>query len=195
MYEVDDETAEVDQPEYRRAPRVVVWLVGLGLVGLMAFLALQSAPEKAVAGAVPDFDLPLLSGEGSVSTADLEGKSVVLNFWASRCGPCREEAPLIESLWKEYQDRDVVILGVVSQDTEEDARAFVKEMGLTYTMVRDPGSELFEELQLFGLPQTLFVTADGLLLDLGGTARTTLGAITEKQLRSGIEALLERASQ
>lgn len=205
MYPDDelDELEEQDAPIYGRAPRLVVWMVGLGLLGLVAFLALQSAPEESLAGAVPDFDLPLLSGEGSVTMEQLQGKPVVLNFWASWCGPCREEAPLIEEVWKDYQDEGVVILGIATQDTEEEARAFVKETGLTYPMVRDPGSDLFDQLRLLGLPQTLFVTRDGFFLDPPLTTRsgaegvgvTVLGAISEEQLRSGIEALLGQASQ
>ena len=78
-----------------------------------------------------DFRIDLLSGE-ELALSDLRGKVVVLNFWATWCPPCREEMPSFESIYREYQDRDVVFVGVAVADTEERARDFVEGVGVTY---------------------------------------------------------------
>lgn len=185
-----------------RAARRLWWFVVAVAASVALFLSLQPAPEPDER-AVPQFVLPMLSGDGSVSLAELRGKPVVLNFWASWCGPCREEAPMLERVWREFEDDGLVMLGIATQDTVEAAREFVKEEGLTYPMVWDPGADLFKELRLRGLPQTLFVTPEGTFLappktggsPAAGPAITILGAIDEAQLRAGIAALLEQAGK
>ncbi len=140
---------------------------------------------------IPDFDLPLLSGDGSVSKEELLGNPVVINFWASWCEPCREEAPLFERTYKKYEDEGVVFLGVNVQDTKESAQDFVEEYGITYPVVTDYPRELARALGMLGLPQTFFIDADGRLAaeqsgeEIGpeqGTVR--LGAIEKADLRT-----------
>jgi thiol-disulfide isomerase/thioredoxin len=145
----------------------------------------------------PEFELGLLSG-GTLSSADLEGSPVVLNVWASWCTPCREEAPVFERLWREYEDEGVRFVGVNTQDTEEGALDFVKDFGMTYPVVFDREQELVEQLDLVGLPQTFFLDSDyefeaSSSQEQVGTGRGTvvLGAMGEKELRDRIEGLLE----
>src|SRR5437867_6698314 len=72
----------------------------------------------------PGFRLPSLSGRGSISLAEYGGDVIVLNFWASWCHPCREEAPMLEQLWKQYRGRSVQFVGIDHRDGRADALAF-----------------------------------------------------------------------
>jgi thiol-disulfide isomerase/thioredoxin len=84
-----------------------------------------------VARQAPSFTLTLFDGK-MIRLEDFRGKAVLINFWASWCIPCRAEAPALESAWQTYKDRGVVFIGVNIQDKEENARAFMKEFGVTY---------------------------------------------------------------
>ncbi|HVF54272.1 MAG TPA: TlpA disulfide reductase family protein [Actinomycetota bacterium] len=172
------------------------------LVGLIAtvigYAALRPAPgSPGASGEAPEFELPFLSGNGTLSSDELRGKPVVLSFWASWCPPCREEAELLEAVSQDYAG-EITVVGINTRDTEPEARAFVEEFDLTYPLLRDTGSDLFNELGFIGLPQTLFVTSSWKLQDqanpspagtpVAGTA--VLGAISEADLRAHIEALI-----
>ena len=89
----------------------------------------------------PYFTLTLFDG-GKQNSKDLLGKAVLVNFWASWCVPCRAGARALEAAWQKYKDRDVVFLGVNIQDKEEDARAFIKEFGITYLNGRDENGKI-----------------------------------------------------
>ncbi|MDQ4145855.1 MAG: TlpA family protein disulfide reductase [Actinomycetota bacterium] len=185
-----------------RRRRYAMWAAIAAAVGLALFFLLQPAegPDgSAGPQRLASFERPLLDGSGTLSSADLEGHPVVLNFFASWCHPCREEAPIFEKTYKEYKDRGVRFIGIATQDTEDPAKAFVKEFGITYPVVEDFGHEIFDELGLIGLPTTLFITPDltivereaGGEVESGGGRPPTLGAITEAELEAGIEDLLE----
>ena len=188
--------------EYSRGSRRRRYLV-LGLVVVAAasllFFVLQPVDEDEEPARLPAFELPLLEGKGTLSSDDLRGKPAVLNFFASWCLPCREEAPLFERTYKEYKQEGVQFVGVATTDTEERARAFVEEFGITYPVVADLDHTLFDDLDLIGLPQTIFVSPD---LEVATTGRgdrledneglpPTLGAISSEELHAQIEVLLE----
>lgn len=109
----------------------------------------------------PDFTLTRLDGSGESSLSDFRGKVVILNFWASWCDPCKEEAPLLQELSKEYEARDVVVLGVDSQDTTGDARDFASRYGLDYPLVHASGSAVYNQWGLTGFPETFLISGDG----------------------------------
>src|SRR5918992_4915823 len=133
--------------------RVVSWtIVALAAIAVVAYLALKPAEEQPV----PEFDLPTLSG-GRLSSADLRGSPVVLNFFASWCAPCREEAPRFESAYQKYKDEGVRFVGVNVQDRIETARRFVEDYGITFPVVVDADRKLAEQLGVYGLPQTFFI--------------------------------------
>ncbi len=149
--------------------------------------SLSSAPS-AGGGArrgypAPDFTFTLLDGK-ELTLSDLKGKAVVLNFWASWCPPCRAEARALERVWQAHKDRGVVFLGVDIQDTEQDARAFIKEFGITYPNGQDATTEIATSYGITGIPETFFITRDGKV------ARHWIGPIEEKQLAAFIEELL-----
>ena len=122
----------------------------------------MKAVERGETPAAPAFDLPVLGEQDdTISLASLRGKAVVLNFWASWCEPCKEEAPMLEQVWQEYRDRDVVVLGVNAQDFTSDARGFVERYGMTYPVVHDgPGSSL-GRYGLSGFPETWWIDRRG----------------------------------
>ena len=194
-----DELKEQHSGSRVRRNLVVAALVLFFVIpGLVFVLQPSSPPDEQVR--LPDFELPLLQGGGTLSSDDLDGNPVVLNFFASWCLPCREEAPLLEDTYQEYRARGVRFVGVNLQDTETAGREFVEEFGITYPVVKDYDKVLAEDLGVtIGLPQTFFVDSSGLVSSQrsgeqvgsgqGGTA--SLGAIDRAELIDQIEALLE----
>jgi peroxiredoxin len=172
----------------------MVWVVAVAAISATAYLAVRPAGAEQV----PDFDLPLLRG-GRLSSEELRGSPVVLNFFASWCAPCREEAPLLERTWREYRDRGVRIVGVNIKDTERSAKHFVDRYDITYPVVRDEDAALARSLDVYGLPQTFFVDEDWRLLTSARGRRlgegrgqvAQLGAIDRADLSRHIEALLD----
>lgn len=109
----------------------------------------------------PDFRMAAVEGGGTISLADFRGRIVILNFWASWCGPCREEAPDLQATWLELRGEGVQVLGVDHQDDRQSATAFARDMGLTYPSVFDPTGELADEYGLIGLPTTFVIDERG----------------------------------
>ena len=99
-----------------------------------------------------------------LTLSSLRGQAVVINFWASWCGPCRDEAPVLEAAWQQYRDQGLVVLGIDREDTPDDARAFIERFELTYPNVRDAQDRLETRYGLTGLPETYFVGRDGRLV-------------------------------
>jgi cytochrome c biogenesis protein CcmG/thiol:disulfide interchange protein DsbE len=193
---------EKARPTRPRLLRVVIVLApALLFVGLLWFGLMRSGSEATVGDTAPDFELPTLSG-GTLSSDDLKDHPVVVNFWASWCLPCREEAPLLERTWRRYRDEGVVFLGVNIKDAESDAKAFVEEFDITYPMVRDLDQELTRAFGVRGLPETFFVDHKWNFVGTESGSRTgeqqgtvILGAITEDQLLNQVEILLRRAAE
>jgi cytochrome c biogenesis protein CcmG, thiol:disulfide interchange protein DsbE len=172
-------------------PAVFVALLVAGLV--------TTTRPRAVAGTkAPTFELPLLGRSETLASRELVGApAVVVNFWASWCVPCRQEAPDLEATWRQYRAQGVRFLGVNVQDSTDDALAFVKEFGITYPSVRNTNEEVYRAFGVRGVPETFFLDrrwrfvsfARGLELGSRGPTKI-LGAISRPVLRSRIEGLL-----
>lgn len=147
-------------------------VVVLALVAVLAFGLVQAgkrgAPEeqKGRQALASEISLPLLVGDGQFKLSELRGvKPVVVNFWFPSCPPCRAEMPDLERLWKQYQG-DVVLVGVFVPnvvDSEQAARDFLREVGITYPVVTDARSETALEYGVNGFPTTVFITRDGVV--------------------------------
>jgi len=136
---------------------------GVGfLAALLVWSLTHETPPPKVGARAPAFSLPRLQGTGNLSLASFRGKTVVLNFFASWCKPCKHEAPQLESLWRQYRSDGVVFLGIDSGDARGDARRFLGAHGVTYPIVFDPDEKLAQgPYALPGLPVTYVINPAG----------------------------------
>lgn len=111
----------------------------------------------------PSLTLTLFDGK-LIKLADFRGKTVLVNFWASWCVPCRAEASALESAWQKHKDKGVIFLGVNTQDKEEDAKAFIKEFGITYLNGQDRNGNIAVGYDVWGIPQTFFIDPQGRII-------------------------------
>lgn len=153
------------------AVRAGALAVGIAVAGLAIFLALRvdSAPTFVgikLGKPAPAFDLPTLDG-GRVSLRDLRGKTVVVNFWNSWCIPCRREHPALAQFFQRHRDEpDFAMLGIVRDDTESAARAWVEAQRVEWTIALDPGSRAALDFGTTGQPETFAITPDGLVVGI-----------------------------
>ena len=147
---------------------------GLGIVALVSNPTNQ--PAAARAGRVaPDFRLRTPTGE-TVTLSDFRGSYVLVNFWASWCGPCRGEAPDLQAIASAQASR-LIVLGVNQQETASDALEFARQFGLTYPLVLETTGEVSEAYHVGrGLPVTVLVSREGVIL------RVYTGRLTAESL-------------
>jgi cytochrome c biogenesis protein CcmG/thiol:disulfide interchange protein DsbE len=146
----------------------LVLLLILGLINNDEDLSIDRRIAESEAVLAPDFALPVLSAGGNVgpagselSLSSLRGRPVVVNLWASWCDPCKEEAPILESLWTRYASKGVVVLGVNTQDISSDAKDFIRRFGITFPSVRDGTDRTQKKFETAQLPETFVIDPDG----------------------------------
>ena len=139
----------------------IVLLIGVtAVVMVFGFALARSNQTQPNAGPAPDFTLTTLDG-AQIRLSSLKGRVVVINFWASWCGPCRQEAPILERVWQEYKDKGVVVIGVAYTDTEANAKAFLQQYGSTYPNGLDIGTKISEMYNIQGVPETFIIDRAG----------------------------------
>lgn len=164
------------------------WASRVPTSGGSATATATAAPGPYEGAPAPDFTLATADGQ-SLGLTDLRGQVVILNIWASWCGPCRLEMPAIERFYQAQRQRGVEVLAVNStfQDSEENAQNFARELGLTFPIVFDRDGAVTRRYQIHGLPTTF-------VLDRRGVIRSvTIGGTTAAALQSIVDPLLAEA--
>jgi cytochrome c biogenesis protein CcmG/thiol:disulfide interchange protein DsbE len=164
-----NETLPAEQPSKRRIPAfAIVMIVGVLFLGGLLALMLIKPPQKALCDEpAPDWSLTLFPEyRGGLSTdtinlSDFRGKGVVLNFWASWCKPCEEEAALLEAKWREYKDQGIVFLGVDYLDQDPAAKRYLEKFDITYANGPDLASKISKRYTIRGVPETFFIDPQG----------------------------------
>lgn len=191
------ETLPVEEAPKRGVPlwaQIVVWT---GLVVLLAVVALglRRAQQGTVqpGEVIPDFSLTLFDGyefEGKekVNFSELRGKVVVINFWASWCKPCEQEAADLEAAWRYYQPTgEVVFIGIDYVDTEPEARGYLTKFDITYPNGPDLATRISQFFRIKGVPETYFIDRNGVLqyIQVGPFSNET-------QIRQQVDKLLNQ---
>lgn len=187
-------TEPIDQsdnaPKARKIP-VFFIVLGVGVIFLGGLLGvmLVKPPQKSLCDeAAPDWSLTLFDDyrggvEGdTLSLADLKGKGVVLNFWASWCGPCEEEAAMLEAAWRKYQDQGIVFVGVDYLDQDPAAKRYLEKFDITYPNGPDLASKVAKRYTIRGVPETFFIDPQGEIVGCRKTGPFVSAAELEQRI-------------
>lgn len=156
-------SAAGEQPQRRRWGFVLVWIFVIGLLIVVGVSLIRSQEGHIQVGdQVPDLALQTFEGE-SIEFADLRGQVVVVNFWASWCIPCEQEAAELQQAHERYRDDGVVFLGVDYVDTETEAKEYLEKFGITYPNGPDLGTRISQAFRIRGVPETYIIGPDGKL--------------------------------
>lgn len=137
-------------------------LAVLAVVGLLVFgLVSKGSAGVSVGEAAPDSPLPRLGGGGDGSLAEYRGRWVLVNFWASWCGPCKAEAPALETFQRRHGGPRFTVLGIDSRDLTTDGLGFVRRYGLSYPQLRDGDGGMAHEYGTTGVPENFLVDPRG----------------------------------
>ncbi len=144
---------------------LIVILVFILLLGYAIFGSRVTTKSSPLIGKeAPEFSLRLFDGN-DLKLSDLKGKTVLLNFWASWCIPCREEARALENSWQKYKDKDVVFVGVNVWDDNSNALNYMNKFGAAYPHGTDPDEEIQVDYGVGGVPETYFIDPSGYIRD------------------------------
>lgn len=175
----------------RRLPRAyyavsaVAPLLILAVWGVL-LLAGPAAPTVARVGQpAPEFTLTDLDGN-RLSLAELRGRPVIVNFWASTCGPCRDEFPLLASAAAAHEGEQLAVVGIVFRDGAEPAREFLAQMGATWPSAMDPNEAVAARFGIIWPPDTFFIDRDGVVV------RRQIGELSAADLERGLAKILAK---
>jgi cytochrome c biogenesis protein CcmG/thiol:disulfide interchange protein DsbE len=156
-------------------PGLVVCAAG-ALIALLAFGVAQQGNDTSIDAAVAkgkrpmapssSVALPLLGSDGKATLAEYRGKVVILNVFASWCGPCKDEAPVLEQAQKELAKHNGTVLGVTYLDNSSDSEQFVKQEHITYPVIRDVSSSFVRSFGSTGVPETFVIDRQGRIVAL-----------------------------
>lgn len=164
---------------------MIAFIAVLAVVGLLGFGLLSKGSSGVALGeAAPAGPLPRLEGGGAGSLADYRGRWVLVNFWASWCIPCRQEAPALEEFQREHGGPRFTVLGIDTRDLSGDGQKFTRQYGLTYPQLRDGDGQRAHDFGTTGVPENFLVDPRGKLRLLNR------GPVTVEYLRQDVAPLL-----
>jgi cytochrome c biogenesis protein CcmG/thiol:disulfide interchange protein DsbE len=171
-----------------RLPRtylIVAAVLPLVLLGLLSWrLAVKSPVSASLIGSpAPEFALSDLNGN-PIRLADLRGRPVIVNFWASWCGPCVEEFPLLQRALEQHEADGLAVIGIVVQDRSEAARAFMARMGAAWPAAMDPDDSVAGSYGLYAPPESFFIDRHGVI------ASRQVGQLSQADLSRQLSAIL-----
>jgi cytochrome c biogenesis protein CcmG/thiol:disulfide interchange protein DsbE len=148
-----------------RWPRMIIWALLLIFLVTIAFILYRTQRGNADVGErIPDFSLRTFDGQ-TISLSSLRGKVILINFWASWCSPCAEEAAMLEKAWQHYRsDENVAFIGVDYVDTETDALKYLQKHTITYPNGADLGTRISQLFRIRGVPETYILDPAGVLI-------------------------------
>ncbi len=162
---IDENSLKAETEHHRpRWGRILAW-IGLAALLALLFLGLQKSQkgQMKIGEKAPDFVLTTFDGQ-EINSADLIGKVVVLNIWASWCKPCEQEAADLEAAWRYYKPQgDVIFLGVAWTDTDKKSLEYLDKYQITYPNGPDLGTRIYQALRATGVPETYVINKDGVL--------------------------------
>jgi cytochrome c biogenesis protein CcmG, thiol:disulfide interchange protein DsbE len=162
---------------------MIVAAVVLAVAGCNSNTSSGTNATAQVGQAAPDWTDPLVSGTGSVTMAQLRGKPVFMDFFATWCPPCNAEAPMVNAAYKQYAAQGLQVIGVDVQENAQKAKQFVDAHQLTYPAVVDSGT-LSDQYRINGMPVGVFI-------DKGGVVRKiVVGQLSPQQLNADIKSIL-----
>lgn len=173
-------------PARRRWPRIVALLLpAILFVVVLGAATLRKVENLGPGSRAPDFTAPLLRRGGSVTLADLRGKPVLLNFWASWCVPCKDEAPMLRQAYAAYGSK-VHFLGIDVRDSLTSALAFERDNHVAYPSARDEGFQIGDDYGLTGQPESFFIDQNGMIV------QHVPGPLTRRELFDLLDVLVRR---
>jgi cytochrome c biogenesis protein CcmG, thiol:disulfide interchange protein DsbE len=187
MSDITQETIPFPQDSAPSKGRITGFLLALipiiGLLGLVGWGLVRAQQGPLSQGMAPDFSLISFEGE-LITLSELRGQVVIINFWASWCPPCREEAAYLEQTWRKHKNQGVVFIGVDYADAEAEALAYIDEFDITYLNGPDLGTRISQTYNIQGVPETFFVTKNGELREphIGPLYPPTLDNIIDELL-------------
>lgn len=153
-------TETLKKPWLSKSAQGLAFTIVLALLSLLALGLKKGNKGPVESGLAPDFTITGYGGN-TVTLSQLRGQVVIINFWASWCPPCREEAAYLEQTWRKYQNRGVVFIGVDWVDTKKEALSYIQEFDITYLNGPDLGTTIADAYNIKGVPETFYVAKNG----------------------------------